>query len=213
MNTDLPQIDLTDHHHRPLPGLEQALDFVNTTGLSRGKPFEELGTAAAAVEWLERAGYLSAEAAAAERKRLTAAPARAETALRGLRATRSGLRELVDALAEERAPRGDALRDVNAALGVRETVQLVASGARVRIAHSRDGEPFDQTLAAIARTIAEEVSEGRPDRFRICQNDTCRWAFYDSSRPGTRRWCEMASCGNRMKAARHRARQRAAPAQ
>ena len=46
--------------------------------------------------------------------------------------------------------------------------------------------------------------------FRICENDTCRWAFYDRSRPGTRRWCEMSSCGNRMKAARHRARIRGA---
>jgi len=33
--------------------------------------------------------------------------------------------------------------------------------------------------------------------------------FYDISRTGRRRWCDMATCGNRAKAARHRARARA----
>ncbi|WP_433023369.1 CGNR zinc finger domain-containing protein [Kribbella sp. CA-294648] len=30
--------------------------------------------------------------------------------------------------------------------------------------------------------------------------------FYDSSRKANRRWCSMAGCGNRAKAARHYAR-------
>ena len=34
--------------------------------------------------------------------------------------------------------------------------------------------------------------------------------FYDASRTSRRRWCDMATCGNRAKAARHRARERAA---
>jgi predicted RNA-binding Zn ribbon-like protein len=34
--------------------------------------------------------------------------------------------------------------------------------------------------------------------------------FYDTSRTGRRRWCDMATCGNRAKAARHRARSKAA---
>ncbi|MGO9207446.1 MAG: CGNR zinc finger domain-containing protein [Candidatus Limnocylindrales bacterium] len=32
--------------------------------------------------------------------------------------------------------------------------------------------------------------------------------FYDASPTGRRRWCDMASCGNRAKAARHRVRAR-----
>src|SRR5947207_2042443 len=72
------------------------------------------------------------------------------------------------------------------------------------------GEPFDQAIAAITRAVVDELAQGRPERFRICENDRCRWAFYDRSRPGTRRWCEMSSCGNQMKAARHRARLKAA---
>jgi predicted RNA-binding Zn ribbon-like protein len=192
----------------PRPGLEAAIDFVNTAGLSKGKPFEALPDTTAAVQWLKAAGYLSDEAASVELERFTAAPARAEAALRRLRQTRAGLRELIDALAEDRDPRREAVEAVNAALRVREAAQLVRSGSRLRIAYRREGEPFEQALAAISRAVAAELSEGRPERFRVCENDRCRWAFYDSSRPGTRRWCEMASCGNRMKAARHRARHR-----
>ncbi|MEO8274522.1 MAG: CGNR zinc finger domain-containing protein, partial [Chloroflexota bacterium] len=43
---------------------------------------------------------------------------------------------------------------------------------------------------------------------RVCANDRCRWAFFDSSPTGRRRWCDMRSCGNQAKAARHRARLR-----
>jgi predicted RNA-binding Zn ribbon-like protein len=28
--------------------------------------------------------------------------------------------------------------------------------------------------------------------------------FYDNTKNGRRRWCDMATCGNRAKAARHR---------
>ena len=49
----------------------------------------------------------------------------------------------------------------------------------------------------------------RPDRLRQCEHERCALWFLDTSRNGTRRWCSMASCGNRAKAARHyrRARQ------
>ena len=189
------------------PGLEQAIDFVNTTGLAKGRPFEDLPTVTSAIDWLAHAGYFPPELADAERSRFQASPARADAAFGKLRATRAGLRELVDALSAERAPRPDAVSAVNDALRVREAAQLMPEGARIRVVYRREGEPFDQALAAIARAVADELSEGRPERFRVCENDRCRWAFYDRSRPGTRRWCEMASCGNRMKAARHRARQ------
>ena len=57
-----------------------------------------------------------------------------------------------------------------------------------------------------------ELTGGHPERIRICDNDRCRWVFYDTSRTGRRRWCDMATCGNRAKAARHRARAKAGEA-
>jgi predicted RNA-binding Zn ribbon-like protein len=195
-----------------VPDLDTAIDFINTTGISRGKPFEDFATVADAVHWLHETGYLDHQAAVAEFVRLTSDAAQGAASLARLREMRAGLRELVDAIAEDRAPRAGAVEAVNAALGVPERVALRLEGAKVVIETRRDGAPFDQALASIARFVADELSSGRPERFRICENDTCRWAFYDKSRPGTRRWCEMSSCGNRMKAARHRARRKATEA-
>ena len=41
-------------------------------------------------------------------------------------------------------------------------------------------------------------------------NPDCRWAFYDGSKNRSGRWCDMASCGNRMKARAFRERAREA---
>jgi len=45
---------------------------------------------------------------------------------------------------------------------------------------------------------------------RRCANPDCLWLFVDESRNGTRRWCDMTSCGNRAKARRHYAKVRQA---
>lgn len=45
-----------------------------------------------------------------------------------------------------------------------------------------------------------------PDRIRPCAHESCVLHFFDTSRNGTRRWCSMATCGNRAKASRHYAR-------
>ena len=56
--------------------------------------------------------------------------------------------------------------------------------------------------------LAREVSQGHPERLRVCANPDCRWVFSDSSRSGRRKWCDMNTCGNRAKVARHRQRRK-----
>ncbi len=64
-------------------------------------------------------------------------------------------------------------------------------------------------LAAIARSAAELVAEGPAAPVRKCANPKCTLFFYDTSRTGKRRWCSMATCGNRAKVAAHFRRIRA----
>lgn len=45
-------------------------------------------------------------------------------------------------------------------------------------------------------------------RVRCCPGHQCGWLFLDITRNGRRRWCDMAVCGNRAKAGRHRAARR-----
>ena len=44
------------------------------------------------------------------------------------------------------------------------------------------------------------------DRLKLCGNPDCRWAFYDRSHSRRGAWCDMASCGNRVKNRNLRAR-------
>lgn len=60
--------------------------------------------------------------------------------------------------------------------------------------------------------LAEETAAllTSPDfsRVRQCAADDCSYLFVDTSRTGKRRWCDMATCGNRAKARRHSSRKR-----
>lgn len=52
-----------------------------------------------------------------------------------------------------------------------------------------------------------EVTTNMPGRLRPCANPECSKFLIDRSKPNTARWCSMATCGNRLKARRHQARQ------
>lgn len=56
-------------------------------------------------------------------------------------------------------------------------------------------------VPATARSALILLDPERRKRIRICDN--CGWLFLDRSRNGSRRWCDMAVCGNRQKASRH----------
>ncbi|MEU4196525.1 CGNR zinc finger domain-containing protein [Kribbella sp. NPDC026611] len=55
------------------------------------------------------------------------------------------------------------------------------------------------TLALVARDAVDLVSSTAIGRVRHCAGHDCRALFLDSSRPGTRRWCSMNTCGNKSK--------------
>jgi predicted RNA-binding Zn ribbon-like protein len=60
------------------------------------------------------------------------------------------------------------------------------------------------TVVALLRASARP---GWP-RLKACRGADCRWVFIDGSRNTSRRWCDMAACGNRAKGESFRARHR-----
>lgn len=67
----------------------------------------------------------------------------------------------------------------------------------------------DDLLPARAAIAWSSVTADLPGRLRACANTECNLFLLDRSRPGTARWCSMATCGNRMKARAHAERHRA----
>ena len=83
------------------------------------------------------------------------------------------------------------------------TVELRADRRLLRSGSWRSG------LSAVARDALVLVEPGDAV-LKWCANPTCTHPFLDRSRGHRRRWCEMAGCGDRAKAAAYRARRRAA---
>ncbi len=64
-------------------------------------------------------------------------------------------------------------------------------------------------LIPIAEAMAAFICEANFERVKNCEGPTCTLWFHDVSKSHKRRWCDMSVCGNRAKAAAHRAKKRA----
>jgi predicted RNA-binding Zn ribbon-like protein len=196
----MPNISPAEHSHGI--DLESALDFLNTLHPGHGRTDEQhlrdehLESPADAAMWFLEHELVHPDAGIALR----------DADLARIRRVRSALREVVDSVVEGRTPDADAVYLVNAVLEQRRPTRIELDGSALRIGHRHAETPVDDALALIAEAIVEELATGRPERLRVCANDRCRWAFFDSSPTGRRRWCDMRSCGNQAKAARYRAR-------
>ena len=65
-------------------------------------------------------------------------------------------------------------------------------------------------LWMLAQSAADLLVSSDAEFIKDCGDPTCRWLFLDTSKNHTRRWCDMKTCGNRMKARRHQARSQGA---
>lgn len=193
-----------DHHHEM--SLDDTFDFLNTIELESGSLVDRFQTFDDAAAWLIGRGVCHSGRGPAA---LRPAGVGDDEALARVNAVRAALRDVAHAVSHGRPPSDDALAEVNRAIASRERIELVQSADGVSVGHSHVGDPLDDALARLADPLVLEIGAGRSDRIRICANETCRWVFFDESRAGQRRWCDMASCGNRAKAARHRARVKA----
>ncbi|MFE9910120.1 CGNR zinc finger domain-containing protein [Streptomyces clavifer] len=66
-------------------------------------------------------------------------------------------------------------------------------------------EPAGLT-ARVAAAIASAAADGTWARLKACEAEDCRWAYYDRSPAGRRRWCSMSVCGARAKMRTYRAK-------
>jgi predicted RNA-binding Zn ribbon-like protein len=71
------------------------------------------------------------------------------------------------------------------------------------------GDDAELPIRAIVHAAAGMLTSPVSRQVSACPGAGCGWLFHDPR--GRRRWCVMAVCGNRAKAARHAAAQRGAP--
>ena len=180
--------DLGRHGHQA--ALADGLDFVNTLSYDKGSSHDGLTDAPTAVSWLQRHALLHQEMVEGILAEAAADPDAEERLLGRIRRVR------------------EALREVNRALRAPYVIELVPAADGVSLDHRHEGDPVSGALARLSEAVARELTGQNVRRLRVCANDDCRWVFNDHSPAGRRKWCDMSSCGNRAKAARHRERQK-----
>ena len=63
---------------------------------------------------------------------------------------------------------------------------------------------LDRMFRPGIRSAADLLTSDRLARIRVGSADTRDWLFLDHSKNRSRRWCDMAVCGNRSKVPRYR---------
>lgn len=162
-------------------------DFLNTVRFDQAS--DSLGEGDALPAWCARTEYCSGA------DRLT---------LADLRRFREALREVLGARTDpQAADRWRALEPFAGRAGYR--MHIMQAGLP---ALRPQGCGADSVIAHILRIVYDAVRDGTWPRLKACRKQTCRRAFYDTSKNGSGAWCSMRVCGNRAKAERRRAREK-----
>ena len=95
-----------------------------------------------------------------------------------------------------------------------EVLNNLAGNAPVTIRFELAGRPaFEPDIAGVDGVIARllgiiftSMIDGSWDRLKVCRNERCQKAFYDTSKNRSGAWCSMTGCGSRSKANAYRQR-------
>jgi predicted RNA-binding Zn ribbon-like protein len=190
-----------------------ALDFLNTTAKPQGVLLDWLGDGNGLVGWLEQAGGIEPAAAAtigaSDRDQL-------DDVARQARQFRNWLRGFVTSrMGRSLRATTAAMAPLNELLANRTCIQRLEvvgpdakDGRGVMLRNVRCWESPQELLDPIAEAAADLICNEDFRYIRGCEGSACVLLFCDRTKAHARRWCSMAVCGNRAKAAAHRSRKK-----
>jgi predicted RNA-binding Zn ribbon-like protein len=182
------------------------LDLLNTKPVLADGPTELLSDVRALERWLIASGMVTSPKTKAI-VRAWRHSTEATAFLKQLIAFRERLREAVMQIERGSSPANAFFVEVNSLL-----LQYPLHTAL----HKRDGKVIRETLfeprkpadlwAPIIDAAADLLAETESSRIRKCES--CVVHFFDTSKKGSRRWCSMNICGNKIKVAAYQRRKR-----
>jgi predicted RNA-binding Zn ribbon-like protein len=186
-------------------GERLAFDFINTEWMEAGAPVDRLRRFEDLVAWAVAADVVDRRQVAG-RQWSNAAKQRAFALAISLRAA---LREAFERTAARRPAPPRAIDAINEVLRLRAgALELSRTAAGYATTFTRPLADPVELLVPVAESAAEVLSADDPALIRKCQSPDCVLYFVDTTKSHRRRWCSMAACGNRAKAAAHYRRQR-----
>lgn len=192
------------------PHPELCLSYANTLSWRGNEvPAEALPDFAALLRWLGASAGTSPAGLRRAASWARAHPGKAARVFAEAIELREALYRLFSAIAAGKRTRQLDFTLLQQALAAAPTRRLLAASGGAhgwRIGSLRPTAP--DLLAPVLWSAGDALVSDVRHRVRRCANQQCLWLFVDASKGGTRRWCAMASCGNRAKAHRHYVRTR-----
>jgi len=182
-------------------GNQLSLDFLNTRPVIDGKPVELLPDSESLVRWLAAAGlstkHLEGQIVASK----------TDLGLAKLREFRETWRRVVLRLEAGGQPATSFIDRLNRLLSQHSFVdEIVRSRSGLKRTRRFDLRCAEDAFGPLLDDLVNFLTTADRSRIRKCAS--CVLHFYDTSKKGTRRWCSMQLCGNRVKVAAYAARQR-----
>jgi predicted RNA-binding Zn ribbon-like protein len=195
-----------------LSGGQLALDLANTIS-RRDDPQrrrDHLESYADVLSFLRQSRTLSPQQANHLRDKALQHPVEARRSFANIVKLREAIYRLFAAISQEKPVADSDLKLIN---------QFAVEALRHRTLTPKNGDfewewiadqrnTLDRVLWPMAHAAADLLTSGELKIVRFCKAPDCQWLFLDHSRNRSRRWCDMASCGNRAKARRHYRRTR-----
>jgi len=189
-------------------GNHLALDFLNTRPVLAEGPKELLPDADALVRWLVASGVLTPQKGRALSRKWRDTP-QASVFLRQLLKFRERLRAVVIRQEAGLSVSDAFVTEINSLLKHHPSIiALKREGKKLELEAASEPEKPNDVWALIAIAVADLLSDVLPGRLRKCE--ACIVHFLDTSKKGSRRWCSMNMCGNKIKVAAYQQRKRAA---
>ena len=177
------------------------LDFVNTRIVQGGHPVDLLAGAEDLLHWLKEAGFSV---------KLAIKPNDVQQMgelLAAARGYRHALRSAVQHIAAEGSVPSQILSRTNQFLERRNHwFELTEAHPEIAVRDRWIVDSPQDICSPIARSFAQFVSSADLGRVRKCKNPDCVLVFYDTSKSGTRAWCSLDLCGNKLRVAAFRRR-------
>jgi predicted RNA-binding Zn ribbon-like protein len=199
-----PVRELHEFRDADFIGGHPAPDFVNTVTGRNGAPRDWLAGPAALADWGEKAGLLTSRESRDFLALCSADPAMAQAAFERAIGLREAIYALLDSVVRGIAPPAESLAKIESAWrSAAQESELVWTSDEGLAPEVAPGLP-DIVRDRVALSFVDLGRELTSGRLRRCAGGNCAWFFFDTSKAGRRRWCDMAVCGNTAKYARAR---------
>jgi predicted RNA-binding Zn ribbon-like protein len=182
------------------------LDLLNTKPVLAGGSTELLPDVRALQRWMIASGTVTSTKDKAALRDWRNSP-ELEIFLKELIGFRERLRDVVLGIENRKCPSEAFLSEVNGLL-LRyplHTSLCKRGGGVIREPYIELRKPADLWTPIVDAT-ADLMANGESSRIRKCE--TCVVHFFDTSKKGSRRWCSMNICGNKLKVAAYQRRKR-----